>query len=91
MALVRGQVNPLNVLGQRQLKFIPTNFAKMSSNCIENIDIIDQWIYTNLDSRYCVKLKQVVDQSNKITEVLEIGMEDLKELSMFALGCPHIQ
>jgi hypothetical protein len=91
MALVRGQVNPLNVLGQRQLKFIPINFAKMSSNRVENLDIIDRWIYTNLDSRYCVRSKQIVDHNNKITEILEIGMEDPKELSMFALGCPHIQ
>ena len=55
MALVRGQVNPLNVLGLRRLDFIPENFAKISSKNIENVDTIDQWIYHRLDSRYCIK------------------------------------
>lgn len=91
MALLRGTVNPLNVLGQRRLKFIPLNFAKMSSKHTEELDKIDQWIYTKLDSRYCVKHSYVLDQDNKLVEMLEIGIEDPKELSMFALGCPYIQ
>lgn len=91
MALVRGQVNPLNVLGLRRLTFIPDNFAKISSKNTEQFDAIDQWIYQRLDSRYCIKRSYILDQDNKLTEVLEIGMEDPKELSMFTLGCPHLQ
>ena len=84
MALLRGTVNPLNVLGQRRLNFIPPNFVKMSTKHTESLDKIDQWIYTKLDSRYCVKHSYVLDQNNKLVEMLEIGIEDPKELSMFA-------
>ena len=91
MALVRGQVNPLNVLGLRRLTFIPENFAKISSKNIENVDAIDQWIYHRLDSRYCIKRSYILDTDNKLAEVIEIGIEDPKELSMFTLGCPYIQ
>ena len=91
MALVRGQVNPLNVLGLRRVTFIPDNFAKISSKNVEKFDQIDQWIYQRLDSRYCIKRSYILDHDNKLTEVLEVGMEDPKELSMFTLGCPYLQ
>ena len=70
---------------------IPENFAKISSKNIENVDTIDQWIYHRLDSRYCIKKSYILDIDNKLIEVLEIGIEDPKELSMFTLGCPYIQ
>jgi hypothetical protein len=91
MALLRNTVNPLNVLGQRRLKFIPPNFAKISLKNVDSVDKIDRWIYSRLDSRYCVKQSHVLDHDNKMIEVLEIGIEDPKELSMFSLGCPYIQ
>ena len=91
MALIRGRVNPLNVLGLRRLNFIPSNFAKITSRNMEMINQIDSWIYDRLDSRFCVKKNYVLDQDNKMVEVLEIGIEDPKELSMFTLGCPYIQ
>ena len=91
MALVRSRVNPLNVLGLRRLNFIPPHFAKMSSRNISEFDKIDRWIYSKLDSRFCVKKSYILDDSNKLVEVLEIGVEDPKELSMLTLGCPYIQ
>jgi len=91
MALIRGRVNPLNVLGFRRLNFIPSNFAKITSKNMDMITQIDGWIYDRLDSRFCVKKNYILDHDNKMVEVLEIGIEDPKELSMFTLGCPHIQ
>ena len=91
MALIRGRVNPLNVLELRRLTFIPENFARITSSRVENIGLIDRWIYDRLDSRFCVKKIYTLDQDNKMVEVLEIGIEDPKELSMFTLGCQHIQ
>lgn len=90
MALIRGRVNPLNVLGLRKLSSIPPHFAKMSTKNVDRIDAIDNWIYTRLDSRYCIKKSHIVEDK-KITEMLEIGVEDPKELSMLSLGCQHLQ
>jgi hypothetical protein len=91
MALIRGRVNPLNVLGLRKLSHIPPHFAKMSTKNVDKVDAIDNWIYTKLDSRYCIKQTYVLDQANKLVEVIEIGVEESKELSMLSLGCPYLQ
>jgi hypothetical protein len=89
MALANGKINPLNLLGMRRLSYIPPHFESI---IIENkgINIIDQWIYFNLNSRYCIKTTSVLNSERKIVTGLEIGMEDHKELTMFSLACPFL-
>ena len=90
MALIRDTVNPLNVLGVRKLLYIPFHFARTYTENVKELSNIDDWIYNNLNSRYCVKKTHKLDSNNKITEMCEIGVEDPKELSMLSLGCPHL-
>ena len=90
MALLRGRVNPLNVIGLRKLSHIPPHFGTMTTKNVSQFDQIENWIYLRLDSRYCIRRTYVADESNKLTEVLEIGVEDTKELSMLALSCPYL-
>jgi hypothetical protein len=90
MALIRGKVNPLNVLGLRRLTHIPPHFAKMTTSKVDKFDIIENWVYTKLDSRFCIRKTYKVNDENKIVEIIEIGVEDPKELSMLSLGCPHL-
>lgn len=90
MSLAKGRVNPLNVIGLRKLSYIPEHFSVMTILDISNIDEIDRWIYYNLNSRYCVKIKQRLDTERKIVDVCEIGIEDSKELSMLGLACPYL-
>jgi len=89
MALAHGKVNPLNLLGQRRLSYIPPHFSTI---ILENkqLNIIDQWIYFNLNSRYCIKLTQVLDTNRKLVSAIVIGIEDPKELTMFGLSCPFL-
>jgi len=90
MALARGELNPLGVLGIRRITFIPKHFStiKISKTC--DIRLLDQWISFKLNSRYSIKKTFALDSNNKLSEVIEIGMEDPMELTMFSLGCPHI-
>lgn len=92
MALAKNVVNPLNVLNFRKLNFIPKHFATMKINFSGQQTLIDieQWINYNLDSRYAILRSISLDQNNKPCEIWEIGLESPKELSMFALGCPHL-
>lgn len=90
MALAKGRVNPLNVVGQRKLCYIPEHFSIMNISDIHNIEKIDMWIYHNLNSRYCVKIKQGLDAQRKIVDICEIGIEDHKELTMLGLACPYL-
>jgi hypothetical protein len=89
MALANGKINPLNLLGMRRLSYIPPHFGSI---IIENksLNIIDQWIYFNLNSRYCIKTTSVLNAERKLVSGLEIGMEDHKELTMFGLACPFL-
>ena len=89
MSLSRGEVNPLGILKLRKLSFIPEHFSKIN---IEKTDIklLDQWIIYNLNSRYAIKKSFALDTNKKMVEVVEIGMENPKEILMLTLGCPYI-
>ena len=87
MAISKGRVNPLNVLGARRLNRIPPNFSKLLIKKFIDTKELDKWIYLNLDSRYCIRKCTIVDD-NKLTTGIEIGIEDAKELSMLSLACP---
>ena len=90
MALNRGIVNALNVLGLRKLSFIPEHFSKLSIDQKLDTKAIEQWIEFNLNSRYAIQNAYKLDSNRKIVSVTEVGLEDPKELTMLSLGCQHL-
>lgn len=90
MSLSRGQVNALNVLGLRKLKFIPKHFCKISIKHHVDSKMIEEWINFNLNSRYAIQNTCGLDQNNKMISVIEIGIEDPKELTLLSLGCQFL-
>jgi hypothetical protein len=89
MGIYKNDVNPLNVLGMRRLTQIPPNFTKFQIKNFVDMRELDRWIYLNLNSRYCVKKSTAVVE-NKLTTIIEVGIEDPKEVSMMTLACPHL-
>jgi hypothetical protein len=89
MGIYKNDVNPLNVLGMRRLSHIPPNFTKFQVKKFVDIRELDRWIYLNLNSRYCVKKSTAVVE-NKLTTIIEVGIEDPKEISMMSLACPYL-
>lgn len=89
MALSRSEVNPLGVLKLRKLSFIPEHFTKIQVDLID-IKLLDHWINYHLNSRYAIKKTITLDQNKKVVEVIEIGIEDSREITMLTLGCPYI-
>lgn len=89
MALHRGEVNALSVLGARKLSFIPAHFTKISIDLRVDIVQLENWIRYHLNSRYAIVSKFSLDHNKKIVPVIEIGIEDSKEVTMLTLGC-HI-
>jgi len=83
-------VNPLNIVGQRRLPYIPIHFEIIKISSIQEVEKIDQWIYFNLNSRYCVSIVHGLDEKRKTVDVCEIGLEDPRELTMFSLACPYL-
>ena len=90
MSLIKGSVNPLNVLGVRRLSYMPKHFTRMTLGDSANWDKIDSWIYQNLDSRYSIIKTLRVDSNNKMIEIHELGVEDAKELTILSLTCPYL-
>lgn len=90
MPLNRGKVNPLSVLGFRKLTFIPEHFARVKINKVVDLKLLDQWINYNLNSRYALIKRLDLDANKKMVEIVEIGVEDPKEITILTLGCPHI-
>jgi hypothetical protein len=90
MPLSRGEINPLGVLKLRKLSFIPEHFGKISVDQYVDIKLIDHWISYNLNSRYAIKKKITLDPNKKMVDVIEIGLEDPREITMLTLGCPHL-
>ena len=74
----------------RKLSFIPEHFKTISVDIFNDIKLLDHWINYNLNSRYAIKKNFVVDANRKITEAIEIGIEDPKEITMLTLGCPYL-
>jgi hypothetical protein len=89
MALSRGEVNPLGILKLRKLSFIPEHFSKLQVDLVD-IKLLDHWINYHLNSRYAIKKTIALDQNKKMVEVIEIGIEDSREITMLTLGCPYI-
>lgn len=87
MALSRGEINPLSVLGIRKLSFIPDHFTKITIDPGINKTSLSQWIEYNLNSRYAIVSKLSLDSNNKVVMLTEIGLEDSKEMSLLTLGC----
>jgi hypothetical protein len=90
MALNRGEVNPLSVLKLRKLSFLPEHFTKIQTSVTTDINLVDHWINFNLNSRYAIKKTFTLDHDNKMIEIIEIGIEDPREISMLSLGCPYL-
>lgn len=91
MSLNRGEVNPLGILKLRKLKFLPKHFVKIKVEPFAvDMKMLEQWIVYNLNGRYALKRGHDVNETNKLVDVLEIGLEDPKELLLLSLGCPYI-
>ena len=90
MSLSRNEVNPLSVLGIRKLSFIPKHFTKMTITGQSDIKLLDHWINYNLNSRYAIRKTLSLDTNNKMVEMIEVGLEDPREITMLSLGCPYV-
>ncbi len=84
--------NPLNFFDVRILKVPPRHFEYISVPIRYNLqDSITKWIQDNLKGRFYVGKSIEVDDTNSVNNMLKIGFEDGKELSLFTLACPHLK
>ena len=78
-------INPLNVLNQREVSVMPTHFTKINHTIpfkyagrthSDVVNHVKNWIFNNLDGRFTVADYSVVD--NEYPEYNYIGSYDVK-------------
>lgn len=99
MSLKHEQVNPLNALGSRRLKYAPKHFSCMVISYpnsrtkavdLSSVNQIDTWIYQNLNGRYAIVSGLRLTETNELITVQELWVEDPSELSILSLTCPYM-
>jgi hypothetical protein len=90
MSIDRDEVNPLSLLKIRRLTFIPAHFAVIKIKNNKNVKFLFHWINYHLNSRYAIIKDFTIDENNKLVEVIKVGIEDPKELTLLTLSCPHL-
>ena len=84
--------NPHNFFGIRRLEYPGPHLAYMELAQGYNMTkAICTWIEQNCKSRYYIGKTVSLDSTNSITNKIKIGFESPKELSYFALACPHLK
>ena len=87
------QVNPLNFFDCRKFTKKPDGleYLKLDFDWNDNEDILEKWIIENLKGRFYIGKHLDVDQDGKIKNIILVGFENSKELSLFNLSCPFIK
>jgi hypothetical protein len=85
-------LNPIDVLKKRELKFLPLHFAKIKITDAELFEgNIQNWVKAKLKGRYCITKSPSIDQSGNLKSATFVAFEDQKELTYFMLACPHLR
>jgi hypothetical protein len=91
------EFNSLNILGEREVDFMPPHFSKTKleidslSFYIDGFQDVRVWINTKLKGRYSIKKLPTIGNDSKMKSTPFIGFEDSKELTYFMLACPYIR
>lgn len=85
-------LNPIDVLNQRELKFLPVHFSKIK---ISDSDVFDNkmtnWIRSKLKGRFCIVRIPDISEDGKLRSSNFVAFEDQKELTYFVLACPYLR
>jgi hypothetical protein len=85
-------LNPLDILKQRKMKFVPPHFvkAKISESFIWD-NSVENWVSSKLKGRYCITKFPMFDENGKLRSTSILALEDQKEMTYFMLACPYIR
>ena len=85
------KINPLNVLGCREVGDPPPHFHYLNIDLKYNmVGSLKQWVYENLRSRFYLG-ESLQLYNNQFVIQIKIGFEEPKEASFFLLACPLLK
>lgn len=87
------ELNPLNILNQRQVDTLPPHFGKIK--IADETVLFDNkmitWINTKLKGRFCIAKQPSINNNGQLKLATFVGFEDQKELTYFMLACPYFR
>lgn len=87
-------LNPLEVLYKRKVSSALPHFSKMKidkNDWYNESRETENWIRSKLTGRYYIETLPYVNKEDSIDYATFVGLEDPKEMTYFALACPHIR
>lgn len=85
-------LNPIDVLKQREVKFLPSHFSKIKVSDSDMFDNkISSWIRTKLKGRFCIIRIPDINEDGKLKSCNFVAFENQKELTYFMLACPYLR
>jgi hypothetical protein len=85
-------LNPIDVLKQREVSSLPPHFSKIKISDSEFFEgDISTWIKTKLKGRYCIIRSPAIDKDEKLKSATFVAFEEQKELTYFMLACPYLR
>jgi hypothetical protein len=85
-------LNPIDVLKKRKVRFIPVHFSKIKINDTDLFEgAVENWVKNKLKGRYSIARTPVLDQEGNLKSATFVAFEDQKELTYFMLACPHLR
>jgi hypothetical protein len=85
-------INPIDVLKQREVKTLPPHFVKVQISSGDVFDTtVKDWISVKLKGRFCIIKYPAIDSDGHLKSSTFAAFEDQKELTYFMLACPHLR
>lgn len=86
------ELNPLEILREREVKTLPPHFSRIKISDSERYDKnILGWIRSKLSGRYCIVSYPAIDSNDKFKASTYAGFEEQKELTYFMLACQYLR
>ena len=85
-------LNPIDVLKQREMTTLPPHFVKTKIDDHEFYDHqIKNWVSVKLKGRFSITKMPAIDSSGNLKTTTYVAFEDQKELTYFMLACPYLR
>lgn len=84
--------NPLCVLDVQEVGFAEPHFEYVDIPLIYNLEkSLKEWISGHLKNKFYIGRNIILDDNNKLVQVVTVGFEEAKDASYFMLACPFLK
>jgi hypothetical protein len=91
-------INPIDILNQRQVNVLPSHFTKVSVPKGDWYGYgrsddwqLQDWVRSKLKGRYFIGQYPSVDNQSKFRTNKFVAFEEQKEATYFMLACPYLR